>query len=178
MGLTYAEMLALMETNQDPMSGDLMGSGEETRAMKVVRAGMNLRESEDDMEFWNDFMQLCGDAEGMAELLGVKPAEVRRWTAKVRENISKVQEVNSTNPEGEDNSKVMPTGDKDGAVTVDDNGLASETSTYSKTPPGIPYSESDPIGNVDQRFAFRDRRLKEKQNEQSGKRKEQAGYSS
>jgi len=127
MGLTYSELLALMEmaTNQDPMSGDLMGSGQESSAMKVVRAGMNLREDEDDMEFWNDFMQLCGDAEGMAELLGVKSAEVRRWTARIRENIDKVREINSTNPEGEDNSKLMATGDNDGAVTVGNDGLAA-----------------------------------------------------
>lgn len=124
MGLTYAELLALMEMNQDPSTGDLMGSGEETRSMKVIRAGMNLREGEDELEFWNDFMQICGDAEGMSELLGVKPAEVRRWTAKIRENINRVQEINSTNPEGEDNSKLMPTGDNDGAISVDDNGFA------------------------------------------------------
>lgn len=124
MGLTYAELLALMEMNQDPSTGDLMGSGEETRSMKVIRAGMNLRESDDELEFWNDFMQLCGDSEGMSELLGVKPAEVRRWTAKIRENINRVQEINSTNPEGEDNSKLMATGDNDGAISVDDNGFA------------------------------------------------------
>jgi len=124
MGLTYTELLAIMESNQDPAFGDLMGSGEETRSMKIIRAGMHLREGEDELEFWNDFMQLCGDAEGMAELLGVKSAEVRRWTARIRENINRVKEINSTNPEGEDNSKLMATGDNDGAVSIDDNGFA------------------------------------------------------
>lgn len=124
MGLTYNELLAIMESNQDPAFGDLMGSGEETRSMKIIRAGMHLREGEDELEFWNDFMQLCGDAEGMSELLGVKSAEVRRWTARIRENINRVKEINSTNPEGEDNSKLMATGDNDGAISVDDNGFA------------------------------------------------------
>lgn len=176
MGLTYAEMLALMEMNQDPPEGGLMGCGEETRAMKVVRAGMNLRESEDDMEFWNDFMQLCSDSEGMAELLGVKSAEVKRWSASIRENIAKVQELNSTNPEGENQSRVMPTGDKDGAVTVDKDGIASETSTYSKNPPGIPYTQSYPIGNGDARFAFHNSRMKDISNEEGAKRKKQTRH--
>lgn len=119
MSLTFLELSCIMEfDNQDPPEGTLMGSGEESAAMKVVRAGMNLREDEEDTTFWQDFMNLCSDAEGMADLLGVKSAEVRRWSQRIRENIGQIKDINRTNPEGEDQSKVMATGDNDGALSM------------------------------------------------------------
>lgn len=121
--IDYSELLAYMEMadNQDPPSGTLMSTGEETRSMQTIRAGMNLKEN-DDESFWMDFMKLCSDSEGMSELLGVKEVEVRSWAAKVREALEKVKESNRQNPEGQDDKKVMPTGDNDGSMTVNDRG--------------------------------------------------------
>lgn len=41
---------------------------EESKALEVVRKGINLQRGED---FWDDFLRVCGDSEGMAALLGV-----------------------------------------------------------------------------------------------------------
>ena len=41
---------------------------DEEKAVEVVRKGMNLQRGND---FWEDFLRLCGDSEGMAALLGV-----------------------------------------------------------------------------------------------------------
>ena len=122
MSLSFLELKCLMEDNYDPPSGTLMGSGEDSRAMKVVRVGMNLREAEDSEEFWQDFISLCSDSEGMADLLGVKAAEVRRWAARIKDTIEQVKDMDSSNPEGEDDSKVVPTGN--GPMTIDDQGFA------------------------------------------------------
>lgn len=117
MSLDYLELLYIMESNQDPLNGALMDSGEESRGLKVIRTGLNLHQQKDNT-FWEDFMQLCGDSEGMAELLKVKPAEVRRWANKIRDAIEQVKNTDSTNPEGQDDKKILPTGDN-GALTVD-----------------------------------------------------------
>lgn len=41
---------------------------DEEKAVEVVRKGMNLQRGND---FWEDFLRLCGDSDGMAALLGV-----------------------------------------------------------------------------------------------------------
>lgn len=123
MSLDYLELLCIMESNQDPLNGGLMDSGEESRALKVIRAGLSLHNQKNNT-FWEDFMNLCGDSEGMADLLKVKPSEVRRWANKIRDSIQQVKNTDSTNPEGEDDKKILPTGDN-GALTIDDNGLTN-----------------------------------------------------
>lgn len=41
---------------------------QEEKALSVIRKGMNLQRSED---FWDDFLRVCGDSEGVSALLGV-----------------------------------------------------------------------------------------------------------
>jgi hypothetical protein len=120
MSITYLEVLCLMEQDSDSY---LMDSGEESGATKVVRTGMNLGQSKNDTSFWQNFMNLTSDSEGMADLLGVKPAEVRRWSEKIRFEIQQIQKSDSANPEGDDNNKVIPTGDDQ--LTVDDIGMTN-----------------------------------------------------
>lgn len=122
MSLSFLEVWERMviedvELNQDPpLDGHdpLMSSGQDSRAMQVVRAGMNLR-NPDDPAFWDDFMNLCSNSQGMAELLGVKESEIRTWSSKIRDIIRQVEEMDQSNPEGENDQKVMSTGD--GAMT-------------------------------------------------------------
>jgi len=104
-----------IETNQDPPSikSPLMGASQDTRAMQVVRAGLNLRK-EDDSPFWDDFMNLCSNPKGMAELLGVKESQVQTWSYKIRDILTQIEDIDQSNPEGENQSKVLPTGDQGG----------------------------------------------------------------
>lgn len=41
---------------------------DDERALNLVRKGIDLQRGGD---FWEDFLRLCGDSEGMASLLGV-----------------------------------------------------------------------------------------------------------
>jgi hypothetical protein len=53
---------------------------DDERAMEVVRKGMNLQRGND---FWEDFLRLCGDSEGMAALLGVARDRVTGLSGRV-----------------------------------------------------------------------------------------------
>jgi hypothetical protein len=59
---------------------DSEDDGDDERAMEVVRKGMNLQRGND---FWEDFLRLCGDSEGMAALLGVARDRVTGLSGRV-----------------------------------------------------------------------------------------------
>lgn len=111
--LTYLELLERME---EP-SGHLMSSGDDTQAMGVIRAGMHVRSRQDGPSFWDDFLQVMGNPQGVADLLGIKPQQVRTWNARIRELMKQVEETDAQNPEGENEKKVLPTGDN-GAIVA------------------------------------------------------------
>lgn len=53
---------------------------DDERALEVVRKGINLQRGND---FWEDFLRLCGDSEGMAALLGVARDRVTGLSGRV-----------------------------------------------------------------------------------------------
>jgi hypothetical protein len=55
-------------------------SEDEEKAIEVVRKGMNLQRGND---FWEDFLRLCGDSEGMSALLGVARDRVTGLSGRV-----------------------------------------------------------------------------------------------
>lgn len=61
---------------------------EETKALEVVMKGMNLQS---DGDFWEGFLSLCGNADGMAALLDVPREKITALSgriAKLKEMIS------------------------------------------------------------------------------------------
>lgn len=101
----------LWETIDRQNSSPLPSSGEEGRAAAVVRAGEALH-GEGETSFWDEFVSLCRNSEGMASLLGVSGEQVRRWPAKIRE-ISDRLSYSRTEKEKKD--EMLPTG-SNGAV--------------------------------------------------------------
>jgi hypothetical protein len=98
-------------------SGLLMDSGEETKAMGVIRTGMSLRK-EGDSSFWDDFLQLCADSEGLADLLGVRRDVVASWAVKIKDNLDKVQKHDQqVLPKEDEKQEMLPTG-KNNAVLM------------------------------------------------------------
>lgn len=94
-----------------------MDSGEETRGMQVVRSGLSLRDKEDGPTFWEDFINVCSDADGMATLLGVKRESVTTWAQRIRDVIEKVEKHDQQSPDKEEEKEeLIPTGDN-GAMT-------------------------------------------------------------
>jgi hypothetical protein len=98
-----------------------MDSGLETKAVQAVRAGENLR-GEDETSFWDDFIQLCANSDGLAELLGVRREQVTSWPKKIRAAQADLDKHNRTpDGENEEENEMLPTGET-GAVTTSNMG--------------------------------------------------------
>lgn len=117
MTMSFAKFIEAMDREQS-RSSPLMDSGDENRSLRVVRSGNSFRNN-DDGSFWEEFISLCGDAEGMAGLLGVRREQVANWPSRIRKAKDRV-EMHDQMPEEkpEEDRKLMPTGDN-GAITRD-----------------------------------------------------------
>ena len=114
MNLSFALLCEQMdkEKRQTP----LMDSGEEDKSMIVVRKGNQLRK-EDDRPFWDDFIDMCGDAQSLGTLLQIEPQKIMRWPSRIREMLEKLQAHEAENPGQDGRDEVIPTGDN-GAFTA------------------------------------------------------------
>jgi hypothetical protein len=74
------------------------------RAMDAIRSGMNIRP-----EFWDDFMQLCGNAEGLSELLEMPRHKISAWTPKVIAALERVKQADDGEA-AHNKAKTIPTG--------------------------------------------------------------------
>lgn len=93
-----------------------MDSGDEGKATQVIRAGLHLRDKEDGPSFWEDFMNICSNTSGLADLLGVREEDVARWATRVREALDQVEQRDQQDGSEEEEEEMLPTGDT-GAVT-------------------------------------------------------------
>lgn len=107
---SFSELWAVMEESP------LMGSGEDSEAIEVVRAGKNLRK-EDDSPFWDEFISLCSNTRGMANLLNVAPEKISNWPAKITEALEKLEKNDAEDPGIKDDMEMIPSGDN-GAITA------------------------------------------------------------
>lgn len=111
----------LWEKLDQEAGSPLMDSGLETKAVQAVRAGENLR-SEDEQSFWEDFIQLCTNSDGLAELLGVRREQVTSWPKKIRAAMQDLDRHNKQpDGENEEEQEMLATGET-GAVTTDNMG--------------------------------------------------------
>lgn len=77
---------------------------DDKKAMEVVRKGMDLGD-----RFWDDFLSLCGNASGMADLLGAPKEKVTALGGRVRGMISEIKKKDSDSSKRD---KMIKTGDK------------------------------------------------------------------
>jgi hypothetical protein len=111
--ITFCQLLEVMTTKSSP----LMDSGEESKGLSVIRSGKSMRGEDADDSFWEDFMSLCGDTEGMAELLGVRPEQVNSWPSKIREALQSIERHDQQGEnKPEEKQQMLPTG-QNGAMT-------------------------------------------------------------
>lgn len=81
-------------------------SEDDDKVLDVVRKGMGLTK---DGDFWEMFLSLCGDSEGMAALLGTSRDKVTGMGGKIRKMMKKVIDRDSS---GDSRKKMIKTGDK------------------------------------------------------------------
>ena len=90
----------------------LMDSGDENKSMITVRKGNQLRK-EGDRPFWDDFIDLCGDAQGLSSLLQVEQQKIMKWPSRIREILEKLKQHESEDPQRNEKDEVIATGNQD-----------------------------------------------------------------
>lgn len=94
----------------------LMSSGEDDRALVVARIGKEMHE-EGETSFWDEFVTICNNADGLSQLLGVPAGQIRSWPAKIQEVLDKLERQTAVNPSEKQKAEMVPTGDN-GAFTT------------------------------------------------------------
>lgn len=74
------------------------------RAMSAIRTGIGVRE-----EFWDDFLQVINNSEGLAELLEIPVSKISSWHDKVQHALEKVKQADNI-PDTKDSGKLLKTG--------------------------------------------------------------------
>jgi hypothetical protein len=82
-------------------------SPQDDRAMAAIRTGIGVRE-----DFWDDFLLVINNSEGLSELLNVPTVKIAEWHDRVKHALDKVQKADGT-PEPKDNGKLLKTGHSD-----------------------------------------------------------------
>ncbi len=99
-------MVSFMRLWENMMHHEKDAEHIDTKAMKAIRTGLNIND-----DFWTDFIQVCGNSDGLAELLDVRPDQVAGWVSSVKHNLERVHKADAAG-EGEDKpkTKVLDTG--------------------------------------------------------------------
>lgn len=123
MVVSFAQLWEQIDKNKARRS-PLMGSGEEERALTVVRAGKDMHE-EGEVPFWDEFISLCSNTNGLSELLGVSPEKIRSWPNRIREMTDKLSKQTAENPNEKPDTEMIPTGDNGAFTTNSDPNMGS-----------------------------------------------------
>lgn len=75
-------------------------------ALLAVVTGLNVAE-----DFWDNFILVCNNKEGMAELLNVSPEKIASWPAIIKTNLDKAKTHNFD--EEDPKTKIMDTGERE-----------------------------------------------------------------
>lgn len=82
-------------------------SPHDDKAMSAIRTGIGIRE-----EFWDDFLQVINNSEGLSQLLDIPVTKIASWHEKVKQVLDQVQKADAT-PDPKDNGKLLKTGQSD-----------------------------------------------------------------
>lgn len=109
-------MLSFQQLLEQMQKSPLMTSGDDSRVLTAVRVGKDMHK-EGDTPFWDEFIKLCGNTDGLAELLDVSPQKISSWPSRIQKNLEKLQKHDAESPHHKEEEKLIPTGDN-GAVTT------------------------------------------------------------
>lgn len=104
MSVTFLRLWENMQDGDSPLND----SGIESPAMRVIRSGNSIR-GEGKNPFWEDFLQVINDAEGIADLLAIRPDQIRTWSKRIHHAMESVKKADSK--DGQKN-EMLPTGDQ------------------------------------------------------------------
>lgn len=75
---------------------NLLESEENSKALDLIRSGNSIRNA-DCGNFWEDFANLCGNAEAMSELLDVPKEKVTAWSGHINKLREEARNKDSNN---------------------------------------------------------------------------------
>jgi hypothetical protein len=116
--VSFAQLLEQLEKSKS-QALPLMTSGEDGRALNVVRIGKEFHDK-NETPFWDEFISLCGNTEDMSELLGVSKEKILSWPSKIQDMLDRLEQHNAESPMGREDKKVIPTGETGAVVTNQD----------------------------------------------------------
>jgi|688.fasta_scaffold80580_3 hypothetical protein len=67
---------------------------EDSKLLNLIRSGNNLRKNECG-NFWDDFINLCGDSSAMSEMLEIPKEKITKWGEKINKLRQTVKEKDS-----------------------------------------------------------------------------------
>jgi hypothetical protein len=117
--ISFSQLLEQLEKNKD--NTPLMTSGESGPALTVIKSGKELH-GEGEASFWEEFISLCSNSDGLAELLGVSREKVNSWPTRIQDQLEKLSQNNSQDKE---EKKIVPTGETGAIVTNQDPDLGA-----------------------------------------------------
>ncbi len=78
-----------------------------SKKMLSLRNGLNISKS----DFWQDLITMCGNAEGLSEILGVPSEKIRSWPDKIRAGLEEIKEIDNNNTKLKTKNQMLATGD-------------------------------------------------------------------
>lgn len=84
---------------------DSLSKDEKMEVMNVVRKGMNISD-----DFWDDFLSLCGNVDGMSALLGSPREKITGLGGEIKKFKAEIEKRDSGESAKKD--KMIKTGDK------------------------------------------------------------------
>lgn len=118
--ISFAQLLEQLEKQKTP----LMTSGEDGPALSVVKAGKEFR-GEGETSFWDEFISLCSNSGGLADLFNVSKEKVNSWPARISEYLDKVEQSNDNHADKEEDKQIVPTGETGAFVTNQDPNIGA-----------------------------------------------------
>ena len=97
MGISFYKFINILNENQD--------EEQNSETLNLIRSGNNLRKN-DCGNFWDDFINLCGNANAMSKVLDVPKEKITGWAEKINEIRQLVK-----NKDSNTKNRVLKTGE-------------------------------------------------------------------
>ena len=86
---------------------------DDNKKIAAIKIGLNTRsDNKDGKTFWDDFIQVCGDAESLSHLLGVNKHIIAGWNKNVKKYLKVVKDEMEDDNKKSKRNNMINTGDK------------------------------------------------------------------
>lgn len=71
------------------------------KSIAVIEKGMEL-----DEKFWDNFLEILNNTDGLAQLLDISSSKISTWHEKIKDAIKERDELNKNKPVGKNNKLI------------------------------------------------------------------------